>query len=110
MKTDLIGSIIFFLLASSLFSYGCGTSGKNFDETKFNKIIAGTTTKKEIHHMFGAPFKKGIQNGYPVWTYEYNYYNSLGNDITKDIVIVFDSKAVVKSRQMMTNRPEAIKQ
>jgi hypothetical protein len=94
-----------FLLISLLFIYGCGSTGKKFNESLYKNIIAGTTTHKEIQAMFGLPFKKGIQNGFKVWTYEYNAYNSLGNDITKDMVIVFTPSGVVKSHQMMTNQP-----
>jgi len=54
--------------------------------------------------MFGPPFKKGVQNGHKTWTYEYNFYNVLGNNITKDIIIVFTESGVVKSHQMMTNQ------
>jgi len=93
------------LLAALLFASGCGTAGKNFDESLYKNIVAGTTTYNEIQSMFGPPFKKGIQNGYKVWTYEYNFYNALGKNITKDIVIVFDQSGVVKSHQMMTNQP-----
>ena len=93
------------LLVSLLFVYGCGSTGKNFNESLYNNIISGTTTHKEIQAMFGPPFKKGVQNGSKIWTYEYNAYNSLGNDITKDIVVVFTPSGVVKSHQMMTNQP-----
>jgi hypothetical protein len=93
------------LLISLFFVYGCGSTGKNFNESLYKNIIVGTTTHKEIQAMFGPPFKKGVQNGYKVWTYEYNVYNSLGNDITKDMVIVFTPTGVVKSHQMMTNQP-----
>jgi hypothetical protein len=93
------------LLISLLFVYGCGSTGKNFNESLYKNIITGTTTHKEIQAMFGSPFKKGVQNGSKVWTYEYNAYNSLGNDITKDMVIVFTPSGVVKSHQMMTNQP-----
>ena len=93
------------LLISLLFVYGCGSTGKNFNESLYKNIIVGTTTHKEIRAMFGHPFKKGVQNGSKVWTYEYNAYNSLGNDITKDMVIVFTPSGVVKSHQMMTNQP-----
>ena len=54
--------------------------------------------------MFGSPFKRGVQNGYKTWTYEYNFYNALGNNITKDIIIVFNQSGIVKSHQMMTNQ------
>ncbi|PIP74249.1 MAG: hypothetical protein COW89_00095 [Nitrospinae bacterium CG22_combo_CG10-13_8_21_14_all_47_10] len=93
------------LLAALLFAFGCGTAGKNFDESLYKNIVAGTTTYNEVQSMFGSPFKKGVQNGYKVWTYEYNFYNALGKNITKDMVIVFDQSGVVKSHQMMTNQP-----
>ncbi|MBC8287245.1 MAG: hypothetical protein H8E42_07200 [Nitrospinae bacterium] len=94
-----------FLLTSVLFVCGCGTTGKDFNESLYKNIVVGTTTHKEIQAMFGPPFKKGIQNGYKIWTYEYNFYNSLGKDITKDMIIVFTQSGVVKSHQMMTNQP-----
>jgi hypothetical protein len=93
------------LLVSLLFVYGCGSTGKNFNESLYKNIVAGITTHKEIQAMFGTPFKKGVQNGSKFWTYEYNAYNSLDNDITKDMVIVFTPSGVVKSHQMMTNQP-----
>ena len=88
-----------------LFS-GCGKAGKNFDESLYSNIAKGTTTNKEIQAMFGPPFKKGIQNGFRVWTYEYNHVNSFGSDIIKDMIIIFEKNGVVKSRQLMTNAPE----
>ena len=88
------------------FWYGCGSVGKNFNETLYTKIVKGTTTKKDIETMFGSPFKKGIQNGYLVWTYEYNYVNSFSSDIIKDMIIVFDKNGLVKSHQLMTNSSE----
>ena len=92
------------LLLANLFFIGCGTTGKNFNESLHKNIVVGTTTHKEIQAMFGSPFKKGIQNGYKTWTYEYNFYNALGNNIAKDIIIVFTQSGVVKSHQMMTNQ------
>ena len=92
------------LLLANLFFIGCGTTGKNFNESLHKNIVVGSTTHKEIQAMFGSPFKKGVQNGYKTWTYEYNFYNVLGNNITKDIIIVFTQSGVVKSHQMMTNQ------
>tara|TARA_B100000686_G_C16550313_1_gene842181 strand:+ start:159 stop:497 length:339 start_codon:yes stop_codon:yes gene_type:complete len=90
----------------AIFWSGCGSVGKNFDESLYKKIVKGTTNKNDIQAMFGDPFKKGIQNGYPVWTYEYNYVNSFGKDIIKDMTIVFYRNGFVKSHQLMTNSPE----
>ena len=90
----------------TIFWFGCGSVGKNFNESLYTIIVKGTTNKNDIQAMFGDPFKKGIQNGYPVWTYEYNYVNSFGIDIIKDMIIVFYKNGVVKSHQLMTNSPE----
>ena len=104
MKTLTALALNILLLASLFFLYGCGTTGKNFDESLYKNIVVGTTTLKEIHSMFGAPFKQGVQNGHKTWVYEYNFYNALGTNITKDIIIVFSHNGVVKSNQMMTNQ------
>ena len=72
----------------------------------FIKILSwGQRPIKKFKQCLDLPFKKGVQNGYKVWTYEYNFYNTLGNNITKDMIIVFTQSGVVKSHQMMTNRP-----
>ena len=110
MKTPFTFIHALTIILGFLFVIGCGTAGKNFNESLYKNIVIGTTTKKEVHAMFGSPFKNGVQNGNPVWIYEYNFYNSLGNNITKDMVIVFDHRGVVKSRQMMTNKPGAVGQ
>ena len=89
-----------------IFFSGCGSVGKNFDESLYTKIAKGTTNKNDVKAMFGDPFKKGIQNGSPVWTYEYNYVNSFGTDIIKDMIIVFSKNGVVKSHQLMTSSPQ----
>ena len=104
-RANLFLQISLATITLTLFFLGCGTAGKNFNESLYSNIVKGTTTHKEIQAMFGPPFKKGVQNGSKIWTYEYNVYNSLGNDITKDIVVVFTPSGVVKSHQMMTNQP-----
>jgi hypothetical protein len=105
-RANLFLKISLTTITLTLFFLGCGTAGKNFDESLYSNIVKGTTTQKEIQAMFGAPFKKGIQNGLRVWTYEYNHINSFGSDIIKDMIIVFEKNAVVKSHQLMTNTPD----
>ena len=100
LKAGLAGTFLVLLLSS------CGTVGKEFDESLYANIAKGTTTHKEIRAMFGPPFKKGIQNGDPVWTYEYNYVNAFGTDVIKDMIIVFGKNGVVKSHQLMTSSPK----
>jgi outer membrane protein assembly factor BamE (lipoprotein component of BamABCDE complex) len=85
---------------------GCGTTGENFDESRVDKIINGSTTASEVKHLLGQPLKKGIQNGKTVWIYEYNQYRSIGDDASKDIFITFDDNNIVSSHQLMTSNPE----
>ncbi len=99
LKTRLAGIFLVLFLSA------CGTVGKEFNESLYANIVKGTTTHKEIRIMFGPPFRKGVQNGEHVWTYEYNYVNAFGTDIIKDMIVVFDKNGVVKSHQLMTNNP-----
>ena len=99
-KTGLAGIFLILFLSA------CGTVGKEFNESLYANIVKGTTTHKEIRIMFGPPFRKGIENGNHVWTYEYNYVNAFGTDIIKDMIIVFSKNGVVKSHQLMNSSPE----
>ena len=85
---------------------GCGTTGRNFDASKVEKIINGSTTAAEVKQLLGEPFRKGMQNGKMVWIYEYNYYHSLGPDMSKDVFVTFDENNVVSSHQLMSSHPE----
>ena len=84
---------------------GCASAGKNFDESKISKIANGITTRAELRKMFGEPFKTGVQNGQPVWVYEYNLYDAVNNDTSKDLIIVFGPNGLVQSHQFMSNEP-----
>jgi len=94
--------ILTFALLLTLLA-ACGTTGKEFKEAYFAKVVNGTTTQTEILKMFGEPYQKGVENGNPVWVYEYNKYKLVGKDISRDMYIVFDEKGVVKSHQLMSN-------
>ncbi len=92
------------LLLGFLMISGCGSTGKEFDETLIDNIVNGTTTQDQVEEMFGPPFKKGIQNGRTIWVYEYNEYNAIGDDQSKDMVVVFEDTGVVRSHQFMTDK------
>ena len=95
--------IVSILLGLLLALGGCGTAGKNFNESKILKIANGTTTRAEVRKMFGEPFKTGTQNGLPVWVYEYNHYHAIKDDKSRSLVVVFGSNGVVQSHQFMSS-------
>jgi len=100
-----IGLIIF--IGIILISNGCGTAGKSFDTSTARTILNGTTTRSEIKKIFGEPFKTGVQNGQPVWTYENHHYSILSDDTSEDLIIIFSSDGIVQSHQFMSSKPSS---
>ena len=86
---------------------GCGTVGKDFDIELARSIVNGQTNQAQISEMFGEPFKKGIQNGHPVWVYEKNVFKAIGEDTSKNLIVEFDSEGVVRNHQIMSNIPRS---
>jgi hypothetical protein len=93
------------VLGALTMAVGCGTVGAEFDPAFVKNIVNDKTTQDEIRSMFGTPFRTGIENGNPIWVYEYNEYHAIGRDLSKDLIVVFDDKGVVKSYQLMSSNP-----
>ena len=98
-----IGLII--LVGIILLPSGCGTAGKSFNTSKIGSIVNGTTTRSDIKKIFGEPFKTGIQNGQPIWVYEDNHYSIIGEETSKDLIIIFSPDGIVQSYQFMSSKP-----
>ena len=96
---------IIMLVGIILLPGGCGTVGKNFDASKVESIVNGTSTRSDIKKIFGEPFKTGIQNGQPIWVYEDHHYSIISNDLSKDLIIIFGPNGVVQSHQFMSSKP-----
>jgi len=91
--------ILFFLA-------GCGTVGQNFNSSQVKSIQNHITNQTEILDKFGLPFKEGIENGWIIWTYQFDQWNILGPAESKDLVILFDEKNIVRTYRYTTNEPE----
>ena len=83
----------------------CAMVGTDFTTHQIGQLEEGVTTKAEVESILGEPFKEGIQNGQPIWVYEFNYYHFLGDNTSKDLVITFNDQGIVEAYQVMTNRP-----
>lgn len=106
-------SAILLITAIILISFvGCTTTrnlvtGRDFDETKREKIIKNVTTKKEVLGLYGEPADKQLTESYlETWIYYYQEsnskinvwdYSTIGTDRIKKLVITFDEKDVVKN-------------
>jgi hypothetical protein len=82
-----------------------GTVGKNFDSSDLKSIQNNVTSQEEIFERLGAPFKKGIENGHAIWTYQFDQWNAVGPTRSKDLVILFDKENIVEAYRYTTSNP-----
>ena len=94
---------LFFALFLTLVLAGCGSSGKNFPVAHVDEINNGITTQSQILEWFGVAFKEGSRNGDPMWTYQFDTYSSIGDDKSKELVILFNKNNIVKAYRYATN-------
>ena len=100
-QLNIVGFFILFFLAACY-----GTVGKNFDSSQLKTIQNNVTSKEEILKNFGSPFKKGIERGQTMWTYQFDQWNAIGAAQSKDLVILFDQKNIVKGYRYTSSGPE----
>ena len=87
-----------------MFFAGCATVGQDFPVTSVSEIEIGKTTQNEIRTMFGSPWRVGIEDGQPTWTYGNYSYGLFGAKNAKDLVIRFDDSDVVASYTFSTTQ------
>lgn len=76
---------------------GCASVGQEFAASRVIELKIGETTQQEVREMFGAPWRTGIEDGRPTWTYGSYHYYLFGADETQDLVIRFDDYKIVRS-------------
>ena len=89
-----------------LFLTSCGTVGKNFNGSQVKDVQNNLTNQADILDKFGLPFKEGTENGQTMWTYQFDKWNILGPTESKDLVILFDEKNIVRAYRYTTSEPE----
>ena len=102
MKKKQLNTVMFLVI----FLASCyGTVGKNFDSSELKSIQNNVTSQEEIFERLGAPFKKGIENGQVMWTYQFDKWNAVRPTYSKDLVILFDKENIVKAYRYTTSNP-----
>jgi len=84
----------------------CATVGRDFPAESVSQIEIGKTTQADIEKLFGKPWRTGIENGEPTWTYGKYKYTLGGKTSTRDLVVRFDKNNVVSSYTFSTTEPE----
>ncbi len=85
---------------------GCATIGSDFNATRTDWIKAGETDKTTLLSRLGDPFRVGVDDGDPTWTYGYYKYSLFDESVTKDLIIRFGPDGKVKSFTLNTSFPE----
>ncbi len=80
-----------------LFSAGCATVGRDFPVDRVKDIRLNETSQDQIRAMFGSPWRVGIEDGQPTWTYGKYRYQMFAPASTQDLVIRFDKRGIVAS-------------
>ncbi len=84
---------------------GCASAGKEFDAHLVPRIQLHQTTQAEIEQLFGPPWRTGMEDGQPTWSYGYYKYG-VGDTKSRDLVVRFDPNGVVTSYTFNSSYPE----
>jgi len=100
-----VTALVLILLLSA-----CATVGRNFSTEHVRDIQIGKTTQSDVEAMFGQPWRVGIEDGRPTWTYGRYHYSAFGQARTKDLVVRFDAENIVRSYTFSSTNPADLKQ
>ncbi len=84
----------------------CAKVGREFPDPEPQALRIGATTQAEVRVIFGEPWRTGIEDGDPTWTYGRYEYRLFGETTTKDLVIRFDERGVVRGYSFNRSNPE----
>jgi hypothetical protein len=76
---------------------GCAAIGREFPVAAVDQIVIGKTTRDDIQRLFGTPWRVGVEDGKPTWTYGHYRYKLFGRAKSRDLLVRFDEHNVVAS-------------
>lgn len=75
----------------------CATIGHEFTSEPVAEVKIGETTQADVRRLFGDPWRTGLEDGEPTWTYAHYRYALFGRARAKDLKISFDAQGRVTS-------------
>ena len=85
------------LTAGVLTLTGCATVGKPFPAEEVEGLTVGETSRAEVRERFGEPWRTGLEDGDPTWSYGHYEWSAFGKSQMTDLVIRFDDDGTVRS-------------
>lgn len=99
-----LGSLLLIATIAATQLTGCFTVGQEFSSVRVPDIKVGQTRKQDITEMFGTPWRTGMEDGKPTWTYGIYKYALFGGNDSQDLLIRFDNQGVVRSYTFSSTR------
>ncbi len=103
-RTSLVGLAVACAFTAA-FAGGCATVGHEFPSSGVAQIRMGQTTQQQVKELFGEPWRTGVEDGRPTWTYGRYRYKLFGETQTKDLIVRFDEQSRVHSYTFSTTEP-----
>lgn len=92
------------LVAVASLLTGCFSVGQEFAGSRVPEIKIGQSRKQDITSLFGTPWRTGLEDGQPTWTYGIYKYGLFDGGDTQDLLIRFDAQGVVRSYTYSSTR------
>ena len=84
----------------------CVTVGRDFPaQARREARRSARPRASRCAELFGTPWRTGVEDGQPTWTYGHYHYALLGNTRTRDLVVRFDAHDVVASYTFNSTDP-----
>lgn len=84
---------------------GCATIGHKFAVENVPQVKIGETTRSDAVHLFGTPWRTGLEDGRETWTYGHYRYSIFGSAHTRDLVLRFGPDGKVASYTFNSTEP-----
>lgn len=75
----------------------CISVGRDFPTGPIPSLEPGRTTQEDVRRAFGPPWRVGLEDGQPTWTYGRYRYSLFGASSARDLVCKFDGRGVLTS-------------
>jgi len=85
------------ILVAALLAASCASVGREFPVEQVPEIRIGETMREEIQALFGSPWRTGLEDGQPTWTYARYRYSVFSDPTTVDLVVRFNPEGIVTS-------------
>jgi len=84
---------------------GCATIGTEFNTDAVSRIVIGETGQADMQTLFGDPWRTGIEDGSPTWTYACYRLRLFKAPETSDLYVRFDATGKVASYAFNSTKP-----